>query len=94
MLTLTMPNPRRRTCQVCHRRDDVVGAISWRGKCISCAKALSEANNDSIHEGHGEGHARRLEGYARKLYGPRVALALKQAGVFDPEHVDTRSPSP
>ena len=89
-----MPDVRPRRCKVCHRPSSEVGEISWRGKCNACGQERMHANNDSIHEGHGEGHARRLEGYARKLYGPRVALALKQAGVFDPEHVDTRSPSP
>ena len=89
-----MPDARRRTCKVCRRRDDVVGAISWRGMCVDCGQERMAANNDSIHEGRGEGHARRLEGYARKLYGPRIALALKQAGVFEPDDVDTLAPSP
>jgi hypothetical protein len=34
------------------------------------------------------GFERRRYGYARHLFGPRVALALKQAGVFDSELLD------
>lgn len=89
-----MPDARRRTCKICGRSDAEVGPISWNGLCADDARERMHANNDSIHEGHGEGHARRLEGYARKLYGPRVALALKQAGVFDDPAVDTFAPSP
>lgn len=40
------------------------------------------ANMDGIHGGHGPAYERRRYGIARSLFGPRVALALKQAGVF------------
>lgn len=39
-------------------------------------------NNDELHAGQGEAIERWRFGYARSLFGPRVALALKQAGVF------------
>ena len=89
-----MPDARRRTCKVCRRRDDVAGAISWRGMCGDCARERMHANNDSIHVGHGEAWERRRYGYAQAIFGPRVALALKQAGVFDAEPVDTSPRSP
>lgn len=38
---------------------------------------------DGIHTGVGPEAERRKYGYARQLFGPRVALALKQAGLFD-----------
>lgn len=37
---------------------------------------------DSIHSGTGLGHERRRYGIAKKEFGPRVALALKHAGIF------------
>lgn len=47
------------------------------------------ANNDSIHEGQGVGHERRLYGYARHLFGAGAALELKRAGVFGTAHLQT-----
>lgn len=77
-----MADRRRKHCRWCHRHESEVGPISWAGNCIDCARERLEENMDSIHVGHGLGHERRRYGYARQLYGPRVALALKQAGVF------------
>ena len=77
-----MGDARRRRCKDCKRTDSDVGELSWNGLCSECQSRRMNENNDSIHVGYGPGHERRLEGYARKLYGPRVALALKQAGVF------------
>ena len=86
-----MPDARRRWCKVCRRHESEVGAISWRGMCGECGIERMHANNDSIHEGHGEGFERRRYGYARTIFGPRVALALKQAGVFDTATLDDPS---
>lgn len=77
-----MPDHRRRNCKRCNGHDSEVGSISWTGLCIDCSKLRLVENNDSIHEGHGQGFERRRYGIARREFGPRVALALKQAGVF------------
>jgi len=66
----------------------VTGPLSHSRLCGDCGPLLANANNDSIHEGHGPGFERRRYGYARKLFGPRVALALKQAGVLDAALLD------
>jgi len=48
---------------------------------------------DSIHEGHGEGHERRLFGMARQLFGVRAALELRNAGVFGDTHLHAEGSS-
>jgi hypothetical protein len=77
-----MPDRRRRYCKVCHRHDSEVGVLSWTGQCIDCAETRLIENNVSIHIGQGLGHERRRYAIIRKELGPRVALALKQAGMF------------
>lgn len=77
-----MPDGRRRSCRNCGARDTEVGPISWAGYCGDCGKALFHENADGIHAREGHAHERRRYGIARKEFGPRVALALKQAGVF------------
>lgn len=77
-----MPDGRRRSCRICRAHDSEVGPISWSGLCPACAVERLVTNMDSIHEGHGYAYERRRYGYAVKLFGPRVALALKSAGVF------------
>lgn len=77
-----MPDARRRRCRICNRHESVVGPISWSGLCIDHSHARFNENNDSIHAGQGIGHERRRYGIAVHEFGPRVALALKQAGVF------------
>lgn len=77
-----MPDPRRRSCRVCKRHDSEVGPISWGGLCPECGLARLEGNMVDIHVGHGLGFERRRHGIIRRELGPRVALALKQAGVF------------
>ena len=77
-----------RRCRNCGRSAVEVGELSHTRLCSACGVLLRDANNDSIHEGHGPGYERRRYGYARKLFGPRVAHALKQAGVLDSALLD------
>jgi len=44
-----MPDHRRRKCVVCGEPDKKVGALSWTGKCGTCARARLEANADQMH---------------------------------------------
>ncbi len=44
-----MPSRTRVRCRVCGQHEAEVGAISWRGKCGECGKAIFEANLDDLH---------------------------------------------
>lgn len=89
-----MPRADYRICKRCGRSAEEVGPLSHTRLCGDCGVERRDANNDSIHEGHGVGHERRRYGYARKLFGPRVALAMKQAGIFDASLLDDAPPRP
>ena len=56
-----MPSNVRVHCQVCGKHESEVGVISWRGKCIACAKRLEQENSDALHYHRGPGllHWRR-----------------------------------
>lgn len=77
-----MPDVRYKRCKGCGRKSDEVGPLSWSRLCPDCALARLEENMEGIRAGEGYAHERRLYGIARQAFGPRVALALKQAGAF------------
>lgn len=77
-----MPDRRRKRCRICGAHESEVGPISWSGLCSEHSYERLVENMDSIHIGHGHGYERRRYGIIRRELGPRVALALKQAGVF------------
>jgi len=62
-----MPDPRRRKCTCCGKRDTEVGPISWRGNCVACAVLLYQEAAVGIATGTGPIHRRRLRGYAKML---------------------------
>lgn len=48
-----MPDPRRKRCKECNRRESEVGAISWQGYCGECGIARLTANVHEMHERRG-----------------------------------------
>jgi hypothetical protein len=44
-----MPDGRRKNCQSCGKHADVVGPISWRGKCGACGPRLAIEAADDLH---------------------------------------------
>lgn len=52
--------------------------------CSECSLIRQVTNNYEIHYKRGPFYENRLYGMVRAELGPRVALALKQAGVFSP----------
>lgn len=87
-----MPRPDYRRCRNCNRSAEEAGTLSHTRLCSDCAVLIEYENALQIHAGHGPYHERRRYGYARQLFGPRVALALKQAGLFDGAALDDVSP--
>lgn len=51
-------------------------------------------NVEEMHAKSGRNYAKRQYGMVRSEFGPRVALALKQAGVFNSELLDATQPTP
>jgi hypothetical protein len=88
MGVVQMPDPRRRSCRQCGRHETEVGPISWAGYCGRCGAERLTENMDGIHFREGPAHERRRYGIAVKEFGPRVALAMKKAGVFGPHLLD------
>ena len=70
-------------CKNCGRSREDVGPLSHTRLCSDCAEVRFVANAIGIRDDTGPEAQRRKYGYARQLFGPRVALALKQAGLFD-----------
>lgn len=77
-----MPDKRRKRCRICNRHESEVGPISWGGLCPDHSLSRLVENMDGIHQRSGPAYERRRYGIAVHEFGPRVALALKQAGVF------------
>lgn len=67
----------------CGRHHSEVGLISWGGLCGECAETRLVAAMTDIHLGEGHFAELRRYGTVRAALGPRLALALKQAGAFD-----------
>jgi hypothetical protein len=62
-----MPDPRRKRCVVCGRREDEVGPLSWTGKCAEDSIRILAENVYGISTKTGPAHRRRLRGIARYL---------------------------
>ena len=88
MLSEEMPRPDYRRCRECGRHASEAGPLSHTRLCADCGMAILGENVMQIHAGHGPYFERRRYGIALREFGPRVALALKQAGVFDTPSVD------
>lgn len=91
MVLFRMPRMDYARCKECGASREDVGPLSCTRLCPDCSKRRLFENIDGIHAGEGPAFERRRYGYARHLFGPRVALALKQAGLFDVTDVPTRS---
>lgn len=83
-----MPRGDYKRCKVCGRHADEVGPLSHQRLCSEHALERMRDNNLQIHAGYGPYFENRRYGIALREFGPRVALALKQAGVFDSPSVD------
>lgn len=77
-----MPRADYKRCRNCGGHQAQVGELSHTRLCIGCADVLMVENMDGIHERSGPAHERRRYGIALREFGPRIALAMKQAGVF------------
>lgn len=83
-----MPRADYRRCRNCKRTTEECGSLSHTRLCAECGVEIEVTNAVQIHNGYGEYHERRRYGIALAEFGPRVALALKQAGVFDSPSLD------
>ena len=83
-----MPRLDYARCKDCKGARQETGPLSCTRLCSQCAERRLRENVFGIHEKHGPAYERRRYGIARAEFGPRVALALKQAGVFDAEQLD------
>ena len=87
-----MPRLDYARCRECGRPSTEVGLLSHTRLCSECARALLNENIDGIHARRGPAYHRRRYGIALREFGPRVALALKQAGVFEDSPLDDAIP--
>jgi hypothetical protein len=62
--------------------------LSHTRLCADCSMILLTTNNLQIHHRTGPAYERRQYGIALREFGPRVALALKQAGLLTPQALD------
>lgn len=88
MLPEEMPRADYRRCRNCDRHASEAGPLSHTRLCADCGGVILYENSMQIHLGEGPYHERRRYGIALHEFGPRVALALKQAGFFDGHPVD------
>jgi hypothetical protein len=88
MLLVEMPRNDYRRCRYCDQPASIVGELSHTRLCADCGVIIERENALQIHAGSGPYHEKRRYGIAQAVFGPRVALALKQAGAFDPSGVD------
>jgi len=77
-----MPKRTYATCRECGRHRDEVGELSRSRLCGECGTKRLYANNLQIHHKRGPFYERRIYGMVQAELGPRVAIALKQSGVF------------
>ena len=89
-----MPRLDYARCKVCQRPRDVTGPLSHTRLCEDCAGYRLAENVYGIAAKIGPAHQRRKYGIALREFGPRVALALKQAGVFEDAVLDDVTPRP
>jgi hypothetical protein len=89
-----MPRNDYARCRECDRPSIEVGPLSHTRLCTTCATERLAENVYGIHEKAGPAYLRRQYGIARAEFGPRVALALKQAGLFDGAALDDVTPNP
>lgn len=83
-----MPRADYKRCRDCggHVRD--VGTLSHERLCVPCWNERLCANNLQISAGVGPYAERRRYGMVAAEFGPRVAHALRKAGVIGPDPVD------
>jgi hypothetical protein len=79
-------------CRGCERPVSEVGTLSHTRLCSRCSSERLAENVYGIHEKAGPAYLRRQYGIALAEFGPRVALALKQAGLFDGAILDDAVP--
>lgn len=75
-------------CKGCNRPRSETGTLSHTRLCSDCATERLAENVYGIHSKSGPAYMRRQYGIALSEFGPRVALALKQAGLFDEAALD------
>jgi hypothetical protein len=75
-------------CKECQRPSEETGPLSHTRLCEECGTRRLTENVYGIHEKRGPAYMRRQYGIALSEFGPRVALALKQAGLFDEAALD------
>jgi DNA-directed RNA polymerase subunit RPC12/RpoP len=94
MLPKSMARADYRRCRECGRPATEVGTLSHTRLCPDCSVRLLAENNLSIHFRTGPGYERRQYVIALREFGPRVALALKQAGMLSAAVLDDSTPHP
>lgn len=77
-----MPRADYKRCRGCKRLAVETGPLSHQRLCAECAGERMNGNNDQISLRSGPFYERRRYGIALREFGPRIALAMKQAGVF------------
>jgi len=93
MIFDAMPRADYLRCRNCNGEAGEVGPLSHTRLCAECGVAIEAANALQIHAGVGPYADRRRYGIALAEFGPRVALALKQAGVFDSASMEHSEPA-
>lgn len=83
-----MPRADYKRCKECGRHSSECGPLSHTRLCVECWNEILVANNLQISAGVGPYAERRRYGLISAEFGPRVALALRQAGVIGPDPVD------
>ena len=80
-------------CRNCGRHSSECGTLSHTRLCVPCWNEILAANNLQISAGVGPYAERRRYGLIRAEFGPRVALALRQAGVIGADPIDAERAS-
>lgn len=83
-----MPRADYKRCKSCDRRVSECGPLSHTRLCVTCGQRNIVANNLQISAGVGPYAERRRYGLISAEFGPRVAHALRKAGVIGPDPVD------
>lgn len=82
MMLRQMPRTDYRRCRVCERSTEQVGPLSHTRLCVECGDRIEQEAAWQIHYKQGPYAELRRYGIIKRELGPRVALALKQAGML------------